>query len=167
MVLPLFELTLQWLPWILGGAIVLYLVAGVMKRAHKRRTIERPRVVSELDPNSVERYVEEYYRRRGYAVFAHGEARPGRGVDVLILRGEERLIVQGRYWKARRVGAGPVRELWEVVGNERATGAVLVTGGVYTEEARSFAAGRRLELIDGAGLTRLVDDVRTGGAISA
>jgi len=50
------------------------------------------------------------------------------------------------------VGVEPVRELYGVMAAQRAAGAFLVTTGRITEEARRFASGREIELIDGAQL---------------
>jgi restriction system protein len=44
-----------------------------------------------------------------------------------------------------------------VVSSERATRAIFVTTGTFTEAARAFAADKALELIDGSGLARLLE----------
>lgn len=47
--------------------------------------------------------------------------------------------------------------------SEDAVKGVLITSGTFTEAARRFALGKRLELIDGVELGRLERRVGTGG----
>jgi restriction system protein len=42
-----------------------------------------------------------------------------------------------------------VRELYGVIAAERAAGGFVVTSGTFTDEARRFAEGREIELING------------------
>jgi restriction system protein len=44
-----------------------------------------------------------------------------------------------------------------------AVGGYVVTSGVFTSEAKAFADGRNIELIDGAKLTQLLKEVKTSG----
>jgi restriction system protein len=56
-------------------------------------------------------------------------------------------------WK---VGVKTVRELYGVLVAENAARAILVASGEYTAEARTFARGKPLELVDGAALERMI-----------
>ena len=51
-----------------------------------------------------------------------------------------------------RVGVTTVRKLYGVMAAEGAKGGFVVTSGVFTQEAKSFAAGKNIGLIDGAEL---------------
>jgi restriction system protein len=51
-----------------------------------------------------------------------------------------------------RVGVEPVRELYGVIHARRSAGGFVVTSGTFTDEARRFATGREIELIDGEAL---------------
>jgi restriction system protein len=53
-----------------------------------------------------------------------------------------------------------VRELYGVMAAEGTTGGYVVTSGTFTKDARQFAAGRNVELIDGQGLDSLLRDGR-------
>jgi phosphopantothenoylcysteine decarboxylase/phosphopantothenate--cysteine ligase len=85
------------------------------------------------------------------ALFAAG------GVDLVATRGSDRYFVQCKQWRARQVGVAPVRELFGVVAAEGAAGGYVVTSGVFTGEARRFADGREIELIDGNELRNIVE----------
>jgi restriction system protein len=54
------------------------------------------------------------------------------------------------------VGVKPVRELFGVMTAEAADRAILITSGVYTDEALRFGEGKPLELVDGAQLAEML-----------
>jgi len=99
-----------------------------------------------------ETLVGEYFRRQGYAVIENGGGGPDGGVDVLLQKGSDRYLVQCKHWRALRVGVQPVRELYGVMAAKRVAGGFVVTSGEFTEEARSFAQGREVQLINGKAL---------------
>jgi restriction system protein len=96
--------------------------------------------------------VGEYFRRRGFAVVDNGGGGPDGGVDVLLKKGSDRYLVQCKQWRARSVGVVPVRELYGVMAAQRVAGGFVVTSGEFTQEARSFADGREIQLINGKAL---------------
>ena len=93
--------------------------------------------------------VGEYFLRRGFAVLDNGGGGPDGGVDVLLKKGSDRYLVQCKQWRARSVGVEPVRELYGVMAAQRVAGGFVVTSGEFTQEARSFAEGREIQLING------------------
>lgn len=99
-----------------------------------------------------ERVVGEYFRRRGFTVAETGGGGADGGVDIELSRGSDRYLVQCKHWRALRVGVEPVRELYGVIHARRSAGGFVVTSGSFTDEAKRFAEGREIELIDGAAL---------------
>jgi restriction system protein len=156
----------QWFLWILAAAVLLYTGVGVVKRWFSRRRFDRTINVDALDPYEFEGYIEEYYRRKGYLLTPRGGRSADGGIDLVAEKGDERLIIQCKHWRVRSVGIRPVRELWGLVDHERATGAVLVTSGSFTPDAISFARGKRLDLVHGDLLKRLVEEVRAGSRVA-
>jgi restriction system protein len=153
---------LPWIFWLLAGVVALYSIAGVVGRVLDRRRFDRTEEVGRLDPYEYERYVGEYYRRLGYSVTQRGGAGADGGVDLVVTKDGERLLVQCKHWKAWRVGPQPLRELWGLVDHEKAAGAVFVTSKDFTVEARAFAEGKRLELVDGKQLGAMVAAIKSG-----
>jgi len=98
--------------------------------------------------------VGEYFRRQGFKAIDNGGGGPDGGVDVLLQKGSDRYLVQCKHWRALRVGAPPVRELYGVMAARRVAGGFVVTSGEFTEEAHRFAEGREIQLIDGKALQR-------------
>jgi restriction system protein len=98
--------------------------------------------------------VGEYFRRQGFTVVDNGGGGPDGGVDVLLQKGSDKYLVQCKQWRALRVGVQPVRELYGVMAARRVAGAFVVTSGEFTQEARNFATGREIQLINGKTLQR-------------
>ena len=103
-----------------------------------------------------EQLVGEHFRRREFAVQENEGGGADGGVDLILTRGADRYLVQCKQWRARQVGVAPVRELYGVMAAEGAAGGYVVTSGVFSEEAKRFAEGREIELIDGEQLIGMI-----------
>jgi restriction system protein len=118
--------------------------------------VSRDDGVAQMSWHEFELLVGEYFRRQGFAAVNNFEAGPDGGVDVLLKKGADRYLVQCKHWRALRVGVQPVRELYGVMAAQRVAGGYVVTSGTFTDEARQFAEGRELKLIDGPALQRAI-----------
>lgn len=151
--------------------VPLLLLAGAAASAIGRR--KRQGLVAEVAANAdgaalrsmswrdFELLVGEAFRLRGYTVTETGGGGADGGIDLQLTRGGETFLVQCKQWKAYKVSVNVVRELYGVMAAQGAAGGFVVTSGVFTADARSFAQGRNIELIDGAALKKMVDDVQT------
>lgn len=106
-----------------------------------------------------EALVGEAFRQKGYAVSETGGGGADGGIDLALTKGGERFLVQCKQWKAFKVGVSTVRELYGVMAANGATGGFVVTSGVFSHEARAFADGRNIDLIDGEALHALIRGV--------
>ena len=120
--------------------------------------------VAQMSWQQFEVLVAEYFRRQGFSVTANGGSGPDGGVDVWLQKGSDRYLVQCKHWRARRVGVEVVREMYGLIAAQRLAGGYVVTSGDFTEEARGFADGRELKLINGRALNR---GVKAQGSASA
>lgn len=133
-------------------------IIGQRKRANLHETVARQPSAAALNGmtwREFEMLVSEFFRRRGYTVSETGGSADG-GVDVILTRGSETYLVQCKQWKAFKVGVTIVRELYGVMAARGAAGGFVVTSGVFTEDAKQFAFGRNIELIDGTQLHRMI-----------
>ena len=103
-----------------------------------------------------EQLVGEYFRRKSFSVTETGGGGADGGVDLVVSRGADRYLVQCKQWKARRVGVESVRELYGVIAAKGAAGGYVVTSGDFTDEAKRFAEGREIELIEGDQLVEMI-----------
>lgn len=133
------------------GALVSFLKRRKAAQLHAEAA-NRADGVATMTWREFETLVGEYFRRQGYAVIDNGGGGPDGGVDVLLQKGADRYLVQCKHWRALRVGVQPVRELYGVMAAKRVAGGFVVTSGDFTDEARSFAQGREVQLINGKAL---------------
>ena len=106
-----------------------------------------------------EALVGEAFRRKGYAVAETGGGGADGGIDLALKKEGETFLVQCKQWKATKVSVSKVRELYGVMAAKGATGGFVVTSGVFTDNARAFAAGRNITLMDGKALHALIRGV--------
>jgi len=111
-----------------------------------------------------ERLVGEAFRLQGYRVAETGGGGADGGVDLVLIRGAEKFLVQCKQWRAFKVGVDVVRELYGVMAARGATGGFVITSGRFTADAVAFAQGRNIRLIDGPQLHALI---RTAGGAAS
>jgi restriction system protein len=115
--------------------------------------------LNDMSWQQFEALVGEAFRRKGYAVTETGGGGADGGIDLALKKEGETFLVQCKQWKAYKVSVTTVRELYGVMAAEGATGGFVVTSGVFTDEARAFASGRNIELMDGKALHALIRGV--------
>lgn len=107
-----------------------------------------------------EMLVGEAFRLQGYLVAETGGGGSDGGVDQVLRKGGEKFLVQCKQWKALKVGVTVVRELYGVMAAKGAAGGFVITSGQFTDDARSFASGRNVTLIDGPVLFKMIKQAR-------
>jgi restriction system protein len=109
----------------------------------------------ELTPQQFEAYVAyRLFERKGYRVDNIRDTKDG-GIDILVTDGlGQQAIVQCKRYRGT-VGAPIVRDLYGTMVHHGAAYAYLVTNSTFSEEARIWAAGKPIELIDGRCLVEL------------
>lgn len=111
--------------------------------------------------------VGEAFRLQGYQVTESGGGGTDGGVDLVLRKGGDRFLVQCKQWKAFTVGVTVVRELYGVMAANGAAGGFVVTSGRFTPEAKAFAMGRNVTLIDGSGLQLMIGQAAAARAGNA
>ena len=115
--------------------------------------------LNDMSWQEFEALVGEAFRRRGYSVLEVGGGGADGGVDLVLLKGKELFLVQCKQWKAYKVGVDVVRELYGVMAAKGAAGGFVVTSGTFTADAKAFASGQNITLIDGKVLHDLIRGV--------
>jgi restriction system protein len=103
-----------------------------------------------------EMLVGEAYRLQGYRAIETGGAGADGGIDLVLSKGGEKFFVQCKQWKAFKVGVDVVRELYGVMAAKGAAGGFVVTSGSFTGDAKAFADGRNVQLVDGSKLFSMI-----------
>jgi len=112
-----------------------------------------------------ERLVGQAFRERGFAVTETASG-PDGGIDLELRNGGELHLVQCKRWRARKVGVEVVRELYGVMSARGAVSGYVVSSGEFSDEARRFAAGRNIDLWDGAKLREVIRGIEERPRVS-
>ena len=91
------------------------------------------------------------HRRPGYS----GEEAKSAAFDFRLAKKGQITLVQCRRWKVNQVGDAPVRELVNAMEKQGAFNCVCLTAGAFSANARDFARGRPITLLNGAALVEL------------
>jgi restriction system protein len=153
---------------LLGGAIASYL--GRRKRARLIDEVieKRPdQALRNMNWRDFELLVGEAFRMQGFAVKERRAAGADGGIDLELQKGSETFLVQCKHWRAYKVPVTVVRELYGVMAARGAAGGFAVTSGVFTRDARDFANGQNIDLIDGAALTAMIEKVNAARKTAA
>ncbi len=131
------------------------LIFGLLREVRRQRMLQLishgGRNASDVFDSSTPRFEDmalELYRSLGYAARRLGPR--GRiGGDILLHgRDEHTWLVQCRGWRGP-VGEDAVREFHDAVLTRQAEGGILITTGVFTRQARDWAEGKHVSLMEG------------------
>jgi restriction system protein len=150
-----------FLQFVIPPALLIGATVSYFKRSQSIRLFDETRdaqgpAVASLTWQQFETLVAEGFRRLGFAVTEKGGPAADGGVDLVLVRGTERFLVQCKQWRAQQVPVTIVRELYGVMAAQQAAGGYVVTSGRFTRDAIEFARGRNIELIDGRALRELL-----------
>lgn len=155
---------------------LIFLIGAVMSliRVKKNQRLmiaatghDAARAISGMSWREFELLMAESFRRQGFRVEDRGGQGPDGGIDLVLVKGRERHLVQCKQWRATKVGVAVVRELYGVMSAEGAAGGVVVTSGAFTQDASKFARGRNIQLMDGTQLLQLLEAVKQSGESGA
>ena len=96
--------------------------------------------------------VEEAYRRDGHAVTRLEVA----GADFELTKAGRTSLVGCKRWKVARAGVEPLKELDAARQAREAHECIYVAAGEITDNARAFAAGKKIRLVHDAELANLL-----------
>ena len=103
--------------------------------------------------------VAEAYKRNGYNIMENSAFTADPSVDLVMRKSANLYLVQCRYWQNRKLGLREVKNLFSLMHEKQASGVYLLTTGIFTNEARHYALGRPINLLDGIGLVELLGKV--------
>ncbi len=151
----------------LGGVAV-----TIVNRVKAIRLLEAPpddtpAVVKGIAWREFEVAICEAFRREGYRVEERRRSAPDAQIDLIATKAKRRVLIQCKHWKTPQVGVALIRELSEIVAARRADGGAIVTGGVFTKEARDLAASSRIRLIDGDALQEMIGSALPSASVSS
>jgi Restriction endonuclease len=105
--------------------------------------------------------IADIFRLDGYEVFG-GEGPDGDVIDMEVVRGAERMLVNCQLRGMSQIGVEPLAEMAQAALRNEADGVFIISDGDFTPEAWSLADGQALILIDRENLLGLVLDLTLG-----
>lgn len=145
--------------WMPSSLFVVIAPMAYFHQRQRKRLLEQASCldsIRQMSWQAFELLVGEVYRRQGYTVIENGGGGADGGVDLVLKKPGETIVVQCKRWKTNMVGVTSIRELYGVAASLHATGAIFVTSGEYTEDALRFARGMNYDLVNGAKLIEMV-----------
>lgn len=150
--------------YIIPAAFVLGAMASIFGRIRRRKLLAEVatatrggRTLENITWQEFEQLVGEALRQQGYGVTETGGSGPDGGVDLVLRSTQcERYIVQCKQWRAIKVGVPVIREFLGAMVTHCAVGGFVVTAGSFTAEAKAFASGRNIQLVDGVELKKWI-----------
>ena len=155
------------LAWMLLAGCWIGALVAFAGRAQRRKLLDNQTGVDSLRQISwrqFEQLAGEAFRRQGYAVEETGLGGADGGIDLVLRKNGQLTLVQCKQWQNWQVGVKVVREMYGLQVHHGAAAVKIVACGEYTGEARRFAQGKAIELINGAQLIASVRAVQTSNA---
>lgn len=141
----------------LGLGAILLVVAALRRIAQDRRRPEFEaaaglEVVRTLRWKEFAHYVAQSFEARGYAASTPQNDAGADGPDIVLTRGDERVLLQVKHGGSYRVGAGPVRALAAMLPRLQSKAGVIATSGGFDADAAESAKGASITLLGGSEL---------------
>jgi len=153
-------------PWF-GFLFLIPAPISFLNSIRKKRLLDKQKDIESIRSLSWKQFEElvgEAYRRQGYSVLENEAAGADGGVDLWLRKDGNRYLVQCKQWKTLKVGVKVVREMYGLVIAHQATGAIIITSGLFTQEAKTFAQDKPLDLVEGQQLAAMIDLVKNSPA---
>ncbi len=135
---------------------------SLLKSKRKKKLDELKNEIQSIQELSWQQFKEiaaEAYRRTGYTIMENSSFTADPSVDLVMRKSANLYLVQCRYWQNRKLGIREVKNLFSLMHDKQASGVFFLTTGIFTYEARHYAAGRPITLVDGVELVELLSKV--------
>ena len=109
-----------------------------------------------MSPTEFEEYIASMFEALGYKAQAVGGSHDG-GIDVVIEKEGEKSYVQCKKYMTKKVGVHEVRDFVGALADKLASGkGYFITTNIFTLDAKRYADGQPVELVDGSKLIEYV-----------
>lgn len=148
------------LPFMVIAGMALWQQLQRPSTARVDRTLDAVRTMTWPDFAAV---VENGYRSSGYEVRRVQHA----AADFEVTKDMRTSLVSGKRWKVARTGIEPLRDLIAAKDARAVHGCIYIAIGEVSDNARQFAAQKRIQLVGGPELAQLLPNVHRGARATA
>lgn len=114
--------------------------------------------LKELNDAEFEKLITLIFKQRGYTI-SENEDEQYEGVDVVLRMNSQVTFVQYRHWREHHVDAVAIEELHAIMDSESTPHGIVITTGIFTDDALDIAHGKALMLINGVDLSLMVNAI--------
>lgn len=159
--LQIFEPSSTYL-FLLCGAGILVIVILQWRKGKSRiksgSALSTTADFQKFTPEEFEELVTKLFISQGHQAKRVG-GQGDHGVDIKVLsKNGEKWIVQCKRWNGS-IGEPTIRDLYGVLNHMNADRAALITSGTFSDQARTWAEEKPIDLVDGKMLLRLLSKV--------
>ena len=112
--------------------------------------------LKELNDAEFEKLVSLIFKQRGYSISEKDEE-IHEGVDVILYMNNQPTFVQYRHWREHHVDVVAIEELHAIMDAESILHGIIITTGIFTDDALEAAHCKALMLINGVDLSLMVN----------
>ena len=155
--------TAPWLALPLSIALIVPAPFAFYNSFRKKKLLDNQKdldSIKSLSWKEFEELIAEAYRRKGYSVVENYGVGADGGIDLVLKKAGNLFLVQCKHWKTQKVDVRVVREMYGLMTAEHASGVMLITSGLFTQEAKIFAEDKPIELVEGYQVTDLISSAQ-------
>ena len=154
----------EYLLYLYGSAFaaIVYLYVNIRPRKFfpsKRRLCKykRSKALKKLSWDAFEVLCADYFEASGWRVEMREKNGADGGIDLRLYKRNKFYLVQCKRYKDAVVGVKTVREMYGLVHESSADGAIIVTSSRFSKDAVTFASDKPIELISGETFSGRID----------
>ncbi len=147
--------TVSKLPWLKGTAL------SSNKNMKPGKGFNQPvpdhafDYLKELDDHEFNKLISMLFKQRGYSVSAMKENNND-NVNIVLKMDAETIFVQYKHWREYKVDLAVIEELYAEMDSESVSHGIVITTGLFTQDALDYSHGKHLLLINGIDLSQMV-----------
>ena len=112
---------------------------------------------NDMDDLQFKLFITKVFQRLGFSIeLTSGSG--DEGIDIIITKGDRKYCAKCKRHQ-KPIGQPVIRDFYGAMMNIGARKGFVVTSGIFSLAAESFAEGKPIELIDGEGLLKLIRDI--------
>jgi restriction system protein len=147
----------RYAPYGATGAIPFLVIGAIgawkqLRRPSAGQVAKTLEAVGRMSWGDFSNTMEDAFRRDGYAVTRVDKPQ----FDFELTKAGRTALVSCKRWKVTRTGIEPLRHLYAAQQSRGADECIYVAAGELTDNAREFAAQKKIQLLQGGELARLL-----------
>lgn len=116
--------------------------------------------LKELDDGEFDKLIVMIFNQRGYTVSTKDECKQ-ESVDLILKMNGETTYIQYKHWREYEVDVAVLEDFDAVMEAESIPHGIIITTGLFTQDALDYSHGKHLLLINGVDLSQMIEVLAT------